>query len=278
MCGRAASRMEGIAVMTLFQLFFTTRIPENMRYRSFTLLHFVLLLGVAAGILISAKHIKRADSPRKEKMLLVFTWALPGMYLLRFVVFWLLDSFVEPQMALLDRMPFHLCAMNAIVMPVAVAKKNKTLLNYMYAIALPAAVAAMLTPAMSYYGRYFYFSWQVLFFFLDHGLMVLVAVLAVCGGLLRPDVKELPRVAVLFVAYAAIIYPVNKLLNQNYLFLNYPDQGTVMAFFAKYLGNPGYLVPLALLAAAVVLLMYLPWILIDRKTQPPSGPDEQIDK
>jgi hypothetical protein len=32
-----------------------------------------------------------------------------------------------------------------------------------------------------------------------------------------------------------------------------------MAFFAGYLGNPGYLAPLTALAALVVLLMYAPF-------------------
>lgn len=253
--------------MTFFELFFTTHIPESLRYRSFTLPHLALLLAVAAGILAAAHRIGRLGAARRRRMLLRFTWALPCVYVLRFLVFSLLDHLVEPQMSLLDRLPFHLCAMNAVVMPLAVMRKNKTLLNYMYAIALPAAVAAMLTPAMSYYGRYFYFSWQLLFFFLDHGLMVLVPILAIRAGLLRPDVRTLPRVLGLFGAYAACMYVMNKLLDQNYLFLNSPDQGTVMAWFAHYLGNPGYLLPLAALTAAVVCLMYLPWLFLNYRTR-----------
>lgn len=251
--------------MKLFNLFFTTRIPENLRYRSFSPLHFVLLLGVAICIFLAARRMKRLNTEEKHKMLLIFTWALPVMYVFRFTMFEILGRLVEPQIGIIDRLPFHLCTLNAIVMPLAVLKKNKILLNYVYAIALPGAVAAMLTPAMSFYGRYFYFSWQVVFFFLDHGLMAAVAILAISSGLMRPDVRALPKATAAFLGYCAVIYPVNKIFNQNFLFLNYPDEGTVMTFFAKYFGNPGYLVPMAVLAAVLIFLMYLPWILLDRR-------------
>lgn len=251
--------------MSLFDLLFTTNIPDSMRFRGFTPPYFLLLIIVALAIFFAARHMKSLPAERRGKWLRIVTWSLPCMYLSRFLVFALLDHFVEPQMSLLDRLPFHLCATNAIVMPLAVTTRNKTLLNYMYAIAMPAAAAAMLTPAMSYYGQYAYFSWQVLFFYIDHGLMVMTAALCVAGGFVRPSIKEAPKIMGAFVAYCAVMYPVNRLLGQNYLFLNYPDEGTVMAFFAQYLGNPGYLAPMAVLFAAVVGLMYLPWVLRERR-------------
>ena len=206
------------------------------------------------------------ESARRERLLVFFTWALPCVYMLRFTVFLLLDLFVEPQMSLLDRLPFHLCSLNAIIMPIGIMSKNKILLNYMYAISLPGAAAAMLTPAMSYYGRYFYLSWQVVFFYLDHAIIVIIPILAVVCRVFRPDVKYLPRVMMLFLPYTAAIYIANKCLGENWLFLNYPDEGTVMAFFAGFLGNPGYLFALAALTAVIVLCMYLPWLAVDRRS------------
>jgi uncharacterized membrane protein YwaF len=150
-------------------------------------------------------------------------------------------------------------------MPCAVMSKNKTLLNFMYAISLPESVAAMLTPAMSYYGRYFYFSCQVVFFFLDHGLMAAVTVLCIVSGLFRPDAGKLGRVLTLFLSYTAVIYVLNKILDQNFLFLNYPDEGTILAVFAGYLGNPGYLLPTAALAFLIIFSLYCPWMIKDRK-------------
>lgn len=251
--------------MKLFDLAFTTHISPELRFRGFTLPHAALLLLTAVLVVWAACAVPRREPERRRRILLICTWAIPGIYLLRFIIFALLEAYVEPQMPLADRLPFHLCPLNAIIMPIAILSGNRTLLNYLYAFSLPAAAAAMLTPAMSYYGRYAWFSWQVLFFFFEHGMMVAVAVLAIRCKLFRPDIRALPWAAALFLGYCAVIYPVNLLTGQNYLFLHYPDEGTVMAFFAQYLGNPGYLLPLAGLSVVVVGLLYLPWVMVERR-------------
>jgi hypothetical integral membrane protein (TIGR02206 family) len=241
-----------------FELFFTTQVPAGLRFRTFSPQHFFLF---AAALFVVWALARRFGAPGNAFAPKAFALALPCVYLFKFTVFTLLEAFVEPQMTLADRLPLHLCAINAAVMPIAVFKRDALLLNFIYAVSLPAALFAMLTPATSYYGLYFFLSWQVLFFYIDHGLMALVAILAVKTGLVRPAPRLYPRVMGLLAAYAAVIFAVDKIFDENFLFLNYPDEGTVMAFFAGYLGNPGYLAPLALLAALVVLLMYAPYFL-----------------
>jgi hypothetical integral membrane protein (TIGR02206 family) len=245
-----------VLLLSLFQLFFTTQIPAGLRFSTFSPQHFFL---IAAALVCVWMLARRFGVPGNYSAPKTFALALPCVYFFKFAVFTLLELFVEPQMTLADRLPLHLCAINAAVMPLAVYKKNTLLLNFIYAVSLPAALFAMLTPAMSYYGLYFFLSWQVLFFYIDHGLMALVAILALKTGLARPDPRLYPRVIGLLASYAAVIYAVDKIFDENFLFLNYPDEGTVMAFFAEYLGNPGYLAPLVALAALVVLLMYAPF-------------------
>jgi hypothetical integral membrane protein (TIGR02206 family) len=242
--------------LSLFQLFFTTKIPAGMRFRTFSPQHFLL---IAAALFVVWTLARRFGAAGNDYALKAFALALPCVYFFKFAVFTLLENYVEPQMTLADRLPLHLCAINAAVMPLAVFKRNRLLLNYIYAVSLPAALFAMLTPATSYYGLYFFLSWQVIFFYIDHGLMALVAILALKTGLVKPNPRFVPRVIGLLASYAAVIYVVDKVFDENFLFLNYPDEGTVMAFFAGYLGNPGYLAPLAALAALVVLLMYAPY-------------------
>jgi len=256
--------MNSMNSISLFELFFTRSIPGDLRFSTFATPHVLILLSSAIFVSLTAVIANRMEGARRKKLLTFFTWALPVVYLSRFTVFYLLDIYVEPQMSLLDRLPFHLCALNAIIIPLGISTKNKTLLNYMYAISLPGAAAAMLTPAMSYYGQYFYLSWQIIFFYLDHALMLLTPILAIVCKMYRPEHRYIPRVAALFLPYTVAIYIADKLLNQNWLFLNYPDEGTVIALFAEYLGNPGYLAALALLAVAIVVFMYLPWIIKSR--------------
>jgi len=246
----------------MFDLFFTTQIPDTLRFRGFGAYHWAIVLITAAVIVFVLAAVKKQDEAKRYKILRALAVLVPCVYTSRFIVFLLLDLFVEPQMPFADRLPFHLCTLSAVVIiPLAVLSKNKVLLNFVYAISLPGAVGAMLTPAMSYYGQYAFFSWQVVFFYIDHGLMALVAILCVASGYFHPEPKQIPRVLAFFSVYAAVIFAVNKAFNQNYLFLNYPDEGTVMAMFAVYFGNPGYIIPLVALAVLIVILMYVPVLL-----------------
>jgi len=251
--------------MTAFDLLLTRNIPEHIRFSGFTTPHYIYLLAAALYICTVAILAKRAGAAKREKMLVFFTWALPCVYLFRFTVFFLLDVFVEPQTTLLDRLPIHLCTMNAIIMPLAVFSKNKYLLNFIYAVSIPGAASAMLTPAMSYYGWYFYMGWHVSFFFLDHATMLLVPILAIISGRLRPDIKTMPKAMAVFLSYAGVIYIIDKLTGENLLFLNWPDEGTLLSLMADYLGNPGYIGGLAGLTAVIIILMYLPWIIAARR-------------
>ena len=245
--------------ITAFELIFTRQIPDEMRFNTFAAHHFLYLLAVTLFITIIALWAKRSDSRRKEMILTCFTWGITGMYLLRFAVFMTLDAFVEPQTSLLDRLPIHICSLNSIVMPLGVFRRNKTLLNFMYAISLPGAAIAILMPAMSFYGFYYYMSWHIITYFLDHANMVLVPILAIVCGRFRPEPKRLLRVAAYFFPYAAVIFVANRILNENMLFLNWPDEGTIIAVFAQYLGNPGYIWSMAAMMVIIVSSLYLPW-------------------
>jgi len=248
--------------LSMFDLLFTTRIPDTLRFIGFGPYHWGAVLITAAVIFFVCAAVKKRDEAKRRKILRTLAVLVPCVYISRFIVFLLLDIFVEPQMPFADRLPFHLCTLSAvIIIPLAVLSKNKLLLNFVYAVSLPGTAGAMLTPAMSYYGRYAFFSWQVVFFYVDHGLMALVAILCVVSGYFRPEPKQIPRVIVFFSLYAAVIFVVNKIVHQNYLFLNYPDEGTVMAMLAVYFGNPGYIVPLAAIAVLVIILMYIPVLL-----------------
>jgi len=251
-----------MVILRMFDMLFTTNIPDTLRFRGFGTYHWLLVFITAAVTVFVIASVKKREEEKRFKILRGLAVLVPCVYISRFIVFLLLDVFVEPQMPFADRLPFHLCTLSAvIVIPLAVLSKNKVLLNFVYSISLPGTVGAMLTPAMSYYGRYTFFSWQVVFFYIDHGLMALVAILCVVSGYFRPEPRQIPRVLAVFGTYAAVIYAANKAFNQNYLFLNYPDEGTVMAMFAGHFGNPGYIAPLVALGVLVVVLMYVPILL-----------------
>ncbi|MDR2932826.1 MAG: hypothetical protein LBV27_06925, partial [Oscillospiraceae bacterium] len=70
--------------MGLFDMMFTTRIPESLRFRSFSRPHVVLLLLVACGSMAAACIASKKDEGKRRRLLLIGTWALPCIYVIRF--------------------------------------------------------------------------------------------------------------------------------------------------------------------------------------------------
>lgn len=62
-----------------------------------------------------------------------------------------------------------------------------------------------------------------------------------------------------FLILVAVIYPLNKVLDTNFFFLNYPPEGTPFVVFEELLGNPGFIIAFAALLVTVWTLLYLPW-------------------
>ena len=245
--------------ITAFDLFFTSNIPEHLRFAAFSVSHALWVLASALFVFMVARDTREKDIAQKEKRLLFFAWSIPAIHAVSITGHLLLEIFVEPQYSFLNFLPTNLCTLNVIIMPLAIVKNNKTVLNFLYALSLPGAAMAILTPTTYYYGRFFYLSWSVVLYFIDHAIMVLVPVLAIMCGRFRPDYRYLPRVMAYFLPYVAVIYVANKIANHNWLFINVPEEGTILVLFEAYLGNPGYIAAMAVLLAIVIFCMYLPW-------------------
>ena len=71
-------------------------------------------------------------------------------------------------------------------------------------------------------------------------------------------------------AVAAVMYVFNKLAGTNYFFLNSPAPGSPLEWFARFLGNPGYILGFLPIMAVVWLALYLPWLWKGRKRQAPD--------
>ena len=61
------------------------------------------------------------------------------------------------------------------------------------------------------------------------------------------------------IALAIPLYFLNKLLNTNFMFLNWADVGNPLSFFEARWGRPWYIFSAIPMLAAAWTLMYLPW-------------------
>ena len=159
------------------------------------------------------------------------------------------------------RLPLHLCTLSVYLYFLHMLRPGPTLGQFIYAFSLPGAAFALVFPDWADYPLWHFVS---LSSFLLHFFLLLYPVTALALGDIRPDIRRLPRSIALMLAMALPVWALDRLLDTNYMFLNWPPAGTPLELFAP-LGRSGYLLGFIPLALAVWLLLYLKQLRIPEK-------------
>ncbi len=159
-----------------------------------------------------------------------------------------------------ETLPLHLCSVNIFVCLWFAIKPNKLAANILYSLCLPGAAVALLSPSWLALPitNFFHINSEVL-----HILLFLYPILLLSGGF-QPDIRELPKVLVCLFGACLIIYPLNKLIGTNFMFLNGAHSNAITSVCASIFGDDYYLIGFALILAAVLVVLYLPFVILDK--------------
>jgi len=158
-------------------------------------------------------------------------------------------------------LPLHLCSINIIIIAIHAWKPTKLLSNFLYAICIPGAIAALLFPTWT--GLPILNAMHI-HSFTVHILLAMYPIVLAVSGELKPSVRELPKALGLLLLMAIPIYGVNLLLDTNYMFLMSADSGNPLYWFEQNWGN--HLLGFPVLIVAIMIVMYLP-LYIFRKSR-----------
>ena len=149
--------------------------------------------------------------------------------------------------------PLHLCAIMAWVTVYGLWTRHPWALRLMYFLGVAGAVQALLTPDAEFGAVHFTFFESAG----SHGAVVIAGVWAVIVEGYRPTARD-PWLALgLLNLYAAVVFPVNRLLGSNYLYLiEKPAGPTILDFFP---GWPWYIVLIEPVAIGLFLALRLPF-------------------
>ena len=149
--------------------------------------------------------------------------------------------------------PLHLCSINIFLIALHAWKPYKALNAFLYTVCIPGAVAALLFPSWTSLPLQ---NFMHLHSFTVHILLVMYPVVLTAGGDLKPRAKDIPGCLLLLSGMAVPIVGINLLLDTNFMFLMYPEEGNPLYWFDQVWGN--HLLGFPVLIAAVLLVMYLP--------------------
>jgi hypothetical integral membrane protein (TIGR02206 family) len=120
------------------------------------------------------------------------------------------------------------------------------------------AMQPIFTPGPGIYGLPHFVPVQIL---TSHSALVLAGVYMTTIEGMRPTWESLLRVFVFTNLYAAVVFLINLKLGSNYLFLmRKPPSASLMDYLGPW---PWYLISLEVVALAVFLILYLPFVIKD---------------
>ena len=168
-------------------------------------------------------------------------------------------------MPLAEHLPLHLCGMTVTLGAFMLWTRSYRLYEVLYYWGTGGALVALMTRDVVQAFPHPVF----LLFFLSHGLGFMAIMFATLVMGFRPRPRSLLVVMPVTAAYALLMYPVNLLLGSNYLFLlAKPAQPSPLDWFGPW---PSYLPGLVGMAACALLLLYIPFAVIDIVNSRKSG-------
>ena len=149
--------------------------------------------------------------------------------------------------------PFHLCDVVVFIGAFALWTGDQRAFELSYFWGLVGAPVAMLTPELSHDFPHFRF----IFYFLQHGSIVLAALLLSAGIGMRPRRWSAVRAWLSLNVYAALVGIIDGVWGTNFMFLRAPPAGlSPLGWFGEW---PWYLVVSDALALLLFLALYLPF-------------------
>jgi len=232
-------------------------IPDPFITWNFSPTHICWAVTTVIFIVLTVFVFRRQSEKTRNRVLLVLAIFIVSIELIDWIWYIIIGHY-----SLRNNLPLHLCSISVFLEAAAIfASRNKLLKEFTYALSMPAAFMALLTPGWTYP----FISFQYLRSAMSHSLLILIPVLLVWGSGFRPDYRRLPRCFLLLMCFVGMAAGANALFDSNYMFLSYVPGDTTLQVFERWFGHPGYIFVEVVLLMIIWIILYTPWIIADRK-------------
>ncbi len=228
-------------------LYTSGTIPDGLGWTHYSALHLAWLAVAVVFIIAVTLLYRRADEQHRRRIAKALALALLADELFKMVCLFIGGNY-EP-----TYLPLHLCSINIIFIAIHAWKPSRLLDNFLYAICIPGALAALLFPTWTKLPITNFMHWHS---FTVHILLTAYPVALTAGGTIRPHARYLPRCLLFLAALAVPIYGLNLLFDTNFMFLMRADSGNPLLLFETLLGS--HLWGFPIIGGAVFAVMYLP--------------------
>jgi len=210
------------------------------------------IVAMAAMVAVPAVLSPAVPHPGSERATRAVCVSLALVILANQVVYWLYRYVtLGGAVFVREHLPLHVCGMTVLLSVATLLWRRRLTYELVYFWGLAGASNAMVTPELTEgFPGYHFFQ-----YFISHAGIVVTAVFATWGLGMRPTLRSLVRAFVLMNVVAAVMAPLNHVLDANYMYLCEPPETASPFLFLPW---PWYIAWLEVLALAFFGALYLP--------------------
>ena len=236
--------------MSTFFQYFTELSPEDA-FQSFGREHLLAMIAIFLILFFSLRILKRR---KKKTVSIVIKIAAVLVPIVEFThTYWL---YLCGETELIRLLPLHLCAMQSFFIPLAVFTNKSCFKEFLFCTSILGGIFAIVFP-VGVAGSYPIFHYQSIQTLVLHSLLIFVPTAMIyCQGFV-PRIENFSKVLLIFLTVASGTAVIDFLYDQNYMFLNYPPEGTPLELIYHTFGRSAYLGVTLLILGSVCIGMYL---------------------
>jgi len=226
-----------------------TSIPNKFQWTAYSPGHLIWLGIIFLFIVFMLKIFSKMNEYKQDRTLKFLSVLILIQEILKDILHYFAGTLT------LEHLPLHLCGISIFFTLWYAFKPGKINSEYLYALSLPGALAALLFPNWT---EYPFMHFSNINSFTIHTWLVLFVLMALCTKRLRPNYRALPTMSLFVGALAVPIFFLNKIWNTNFMFLNVPSPGSPLEILYNLFNNY-YILAALILIMIVWFVMYLPW-------------------
>ena len=218
--------------------------------------HITMLIALAFLIFLIVRFYKKSDERGRLRLRRCIGLLVVVMEILKDSVLLISGQFTW------NDLPFALCGWGIVFVAADAFWTTKFTRECLYALTLPGAAFAILTPDWVGAPLFNYFS---LHSFLIHSLLVAYSLMRIIAVEFKPSVRQLWRPALFMLVVVPPTIWLNRSIGTNFMFTETPVAGSPLAPIHTIFGNY-YLLGMLLLLLIFWLLMYTPWEILAQRS------------
>lgn len=149
-------------------------------------------------------------------------------------------------------LPLHLCSIHIFCIIADALRPSVYVREELFAVCLPGALLALIFPGWAYLPLA---NALCIHSFSAHILLMLYPMLVLSEGF-RPQFRRFLSTLPFLLLTVAAVYGVNRILGTNFMFLSRAGERNPLAWFESFLGSPGYLLGIPIMAGGCWGLLY----------------------